>query len=139
MNKKVVHGLELGDGQEQIETVSASADYGKLAAEEEFMNEILTVEIHTTTDENQPPQVIVNVNGTNMIFFRGVPTFAKRKYVEVLARMKETKYTERLANPMDPSSIEHVPRTVLVYPFSVLEDKNPKGRAWLSHVMAEPA
>lgn len=139
MSKKTIHGIELSDGQEEIQTVSATVDFASLVAEESFMNEPVTVEIHTTTDENQPPQVIVNVNGVNMVFFRGIPTVAKRKYVEVLARMKETKYTERLANPMDPSSIEHIPRTVLVYPFSVLEDKNPKGRAWLAHVMAEPA
>lgn len=139
MNRKVVHGVELSDGQEQIETVSSSVDYGKLASEEAFMNESVTIEIHTTTDENQPPQVVVNVNGVNTVFFRGVPTVTKRKFVEVLARMKETKYTERVTNPMDPSSIEHIPRTVMVYPFSVLEDRNPKGRAWLNHVMAEPA
>jgi len=27
----------------------------------------------------------------------------------------------------------------LSYPFDLVEDKNPRGRAWLNHVLAEPA
>lgn len=137
--KEIAQGVEVLDDEPVIETVSASADFRKLAADEAFMNELVTVMVHATTDENQAPHVIVNVNGTNQPIIRGVATEVKRKYVEVLARMKETKYTQRTPNPSEPDKFEMVPRTGLAYPFELIEDKNPKGRAWLNNVLAEPA
>lgn len=137
MNQKAVKGLEVGDDQPLIETVAESKDFAKLAADEAFMNEPVTVLVHETTDSNQPPHIILNVNGTNMPVMRGVPTIMKRKYLEVLARMKETRYTQRIPNPSEPDRIVMEPKTAQVYAFAVHEDKNPKGRAWLAQVMAE--
>ena len=140
MAKQVaVQGVEIIDDAPVIETVSESRDFRQLAADEAFMNEMVTVYVHPTTDENQPPQVVVNCNGVNQPIIRGVPTMIRRKYVEILARMKETKYTQVTPNPAAPDVSEMRARHGLVYPFEVLEDKNVRGRAWLNNVMAEPA
>ena len=70
---------------------------------------------------------------------RGVPMRVRRKYVEILARMKETKYSQVTRNPAAPDQIDMIARHGLAYPFEMLSDENPRGRAWLSNVLAEPA
>jgi hypothetical protein len=137
--KEPIQGIEISDDQPVIETVAESKDFSKLVADEAFMNEMVTVMVHSTTDENQAPHLIVNCNGVNMPIIRGVPTVMKRKYVEILAHMKETKYTQRTPNPAAPDQTELIPRSGLAYPFDVQSDPNPRGRAWLQHVLAEPA
>lgn len=139
MAKNTIQGIEISDDAPVVETVAESRDFSQLAADEAFMNEMVTVMIHSTTDENQAPHVIVNCNGTNQPIIRGVPTSVKRKYVEILARMKETKYTQVTPNPASPDVSEMRARHGLAYPFDLVEDKNPRGRAWLQNVLAEPA
>jgi hypothetical protein len=137
--KNTVQGMEIIDDEPVIETVAESRDFSKLAADEAFMNELVTVMVHSTTDENQPNHVVVNCNGMNQPLIRGVPTTVKRKYVEILARMKETKYTQVTRNASAPDQIDMVARHGLSYPFDLVEDKNPRGRAWLQNVLAEQA
>jgi hypothetical protein len=137
--KNTVQGIEIIDDEPVIETVAESRDFSKLAADEAFMNELVTVMVHATTDENQPNHVVVNCNGMNQPLIRGVPTTVKRKYVEILARMKETKYTQVTRNASAPDQIDMVARHGLSYPFDLVEDKNPRGRAWLQNVLAEAA
>jgi hypothetical protein len=138
-NQAPAMGIEITDDEPVVETVSESKDFSKLAASEKFMNEMVTILIHSTTDENQAPHVIVNCNGTNQPIIRGVPTKIRRKYVEILARMKETKYTQVTPNPAAPDMSELRARHGLAYPFDLVEDTNPRGRAWLQNVLAEPA
>lgn len=138
-NKKADNGIEIVDDAPVIETVAESSDFGAMAANESFMNELVTILVHSTTDENQAPHVIVNCNGVNQPIMRGMPMQVKRKYVEILARMKETRYSQVTRNPSAPDQIDMVARHGLSYPFDLVEDKNPKGRAWLNHVLAEPA
>jgi len=137
--KNTVQGMEIIDDEPVIETVAESRDFSKLAADEAFMNELVTVMVHSTTDENQPNHVVVNCNGMNQPLIRGVPTTVKRKYVEILARMKETKYTQITRNASAPDQIDMVARHGLSYPFDLVEDLNPRGRAWLQNVLAEAA
>lgn len=137
--KEVVAGMEIVDDAPIIETVAESRDFSQLAADEGFMNELVEVMVHATTDENQAPHVIVNCNGTNQPIIRGVPTKVRRKYVEILARMKETKYSQVTRNPAAPDQIDMVARHGLAYPFELMSDPNPRGRAWLQNVLAEPA
>lgn len=114
-------------------------ELGEAVSQEAFMNEVLTIEVAETTNENEPPSITLSVNGITQPVFRGYPTRVRRKYVEVLARCKETKYNQRNIDPSRPDKIELEPRTGLVYNFQVIEDPNPKGRAWLRAVLAEPA
>ena len=137
--KEVVAGIEILDDTPTIDPVSQVADLRELAASEAFMNEMVEVMVHSSTDENQAPHVILNCNGTNQPILRGVPTRVRRKYVEILARMKETKYSQVTRNPAAPDQIDMIARHGLAYPFEMLSDENPRGRAWLSNVLAEPA
>jgi hypothetical protein len=137
--KNTVQGMEIIDDEPVIETVAESRDFSKLASDEAFMNELVTVMVHSTTDENQPNHVVVNCNGMNQPLIRGVPTTVKRKYVEILARMKETKYTQITRNASAPEQIDMIARHGLSFPFDLVEDKNPRGRAWLQNVLAEAA
>ena len=137
--KQKIQGIEISDDAPTIDLVSELKDFAALASSEVFMNEHVTIMVHSSTDENQPPQVIVNCNGMNQPIIRGYPTTIKRKYVEILARMKETKYSQVTRNPAAPDQIDMVARHGLSYPFDLVEDKNPRGRAWLTNVMAEPA
>ena len=137
--KEVVAGIEILDDTPTIDPVSQVADLRELAASEAFMNEMVEVMVHSSTDENQAPHVILNCNGTNQPIMRGVPTRVRRKYVEILARMKETKYSQVTRNPAAPDQIDMIARHGLAYPFELMHDDNPRGRAWLQNVLAEPA
>lgn len=138
-NRNNGSGIEIVDDTPTVEPVAQVSDFERVAAEEAFMNELVTVMVHSSTDENQAPHVLLNCNGINQPVVRGVPMEIKRKYLEILARMKETKYTQVTPNPAAPDVTEFRPRTGLAYPFELVEDKNPKGRAWLQQVLAEPA
>ena len=137
--KEIVAGIEILDDTPTIDPVSQVADLRELAASEAFLNEMVEVMVHSSTDENQAPHVILNCNGTNQPILRGVPTRVRRKYVEILARMKETKYSQVTRNPAAPDQIDMIARHGLAYPFELMHDDNPRGRAWLANVLAEPA
>ena len=106
---------------------------------EAFMHEIVIVTVHEDSDEEALPVVTLCVNGMTQPIFRGVPTPIKRKYVEALARAKETKYRQALDDPNDPASITMVPRSALAYPFTVESDANPRGRVWLRELLKQAA
>lgn len=128
-------------GDQTIEPV-LNLDMGnadRTISAEAFMNELVEIEIAETTDENQPPHVLLNVNGVSMPILRGQPVQVKRKYVEVLARCKETRYkqpTRDMGNPEQGNQL--IGATALTYPFQVLSDSG-KGAAWLRAVRMEAA
>lgn len=136
----VEKGVEVVDDQPDVQTV-AETDLGQVAASEAFMHEDVTVTIMPTTDPNAPPYATLSVNGEMKIVPRNIPTRIKRKHLEVLARMKETRWVQQVPDgyngQIDMSFLRG--HTGFAYPFTVVEDKNPKGGAWLANVMAEPA
>ena len=125
-------GLDL----EQIIGGSATKEQIELEA---FMNETLVIVVQESADEEALPVVTLTVNGMTQPIMRGIATPVKRKYVEALARAKETKYKQTLLDPSDPASIRMMPRTALAYPFVVEKDPNPNGFAWLRDVLKQPA
>jgi len=110
-------------------------DYAKELA---FMEEPVTVMVHETSNDNETPLVDVYVNGVLQMFIRGEPITCKRKYVEGLVRAKPTAISTdvRERNSENPNNIINR-RSALRYPFSIVEDKNPNGGAWLRKVLAE--
>lgn len=126
---------------EDIPTVDpvSQGDFADIASQEKFMHEPVTILLLPTTDANAPPYALVNVNGDREIIPRGVKKIIKRKHLEVLARMKETRWTQSVPDgyvgQIGADSLQG--HTALVYPFQVLKDDNPKGPAWLEHVLAE--
>lgn len=126
--------------QAEIETVSQDADLKRVASEESFMNEVIRIRLATTTDPNARPFATVTVNApTNRVQIpRGRVVGIKRMFVEVLARQWETAYTQPVRNMADPEmGNELIGHDALVYPFEVVEDKNPLGRVWLERILQE--
>lgn len=139
MAKQIAKAVEINDEDTGIELVRGDKDLNQLLSEESFFNEPVTIQVATTTDENQVPYVHVNVNGTNCVIPRGVPVTVKRKYVEVLARMKETRYTQSVPNPSEPDRIVMNSRSGQVHNFEVIRDDNKLGGEWLRRVLNEAA
>ena len=115
-----------------------------------FNEDPVTILIHPPQSKN-PPLVVdcwvqgkgaeVFVNGKWHVFGClpiGMEVVTKRKYVEVLARSK----TENIQADFEMRDNED-PRQRLVrlnssnHLFTVIEDRNPAGRRWLSALMAE--
>lgn len=134
-------GVSIEDTQIDIQKV-AESDLGRVAAEEKFMNEPVTIRITQSIDPNAPPYAVVVVNGAEdrVIIPRGRPMLVKRKHVEVLARMKELRYVQRQAQTGDLESGNALYQSVgQVYPFEIVKDDNPVGRTWCENILAEPA
>lgn len=104
-----------------------------------FMNEPLTIHIHTTQDKNAPPAVMAGVNGKQVWFRRGVDyKNVPRCFVEALARSQSATYrTQQVRDPNEDEQMKTMRTTSMDYPFSVLHDPNPKGKRWLERVMRE--
>lgn len=101
-----------------------------------FMEEVLTVVVHDTTNPAEEDIVEVWNGGIVQRFPRGVEHKVRRKYVEVLARAKHTRYTQRKLP--DNAGYENVPHTALRYPFTVVSDPSgDKGKAWLKAILQE--
>jgi hypothetical protein len=133
--------IEVLDEQPEIDLVSQDKQLSRIAAEESFMNQKLKIRVATTTDPNAPPYVIVTVNDVHnrTVIPRGQPVYVKRCLVEVLARMRETRFTQPPRNMADPESGNYLmPHHATVYPFEVIEDPSPMGRPWLERILAEP-
>lgn len=116
-----------------------------------FMEEPMTIYIEPSGEEDSAQFAYAAVNGKDAEVFHpdqnrwisvghlpvGVEITTKRKYVEVLARSKPQRIKTRVDDPRgDPRNILNR-FTHSRFPFSVLEDNNPKGRAWLSRIKAE--
>ena len=76
---------------------------------------------------------------------RGVPFYTKRKYVEIIAKTKMTNWSTRVEEKAHASEREDPfinytdPATSHILPFSLLEDKNPKGAEWLTLLLRQEA
>lgn len=105
---------------------------------EAFMNEMVTIVVNPPNDADEPMLVQAAVNGVNQFIPRGEAIAVKRKYVEVLARAKRTDFGQNLDERLGEQGFNQV-RTMhsLRYPFSVIQDTNPRGGAWLTGVLAE--
>lgn len=122
------------DREFAIHTQEGRNDY------EAFMNERIVIKIHETTNENEPPFAFVGDNGECVWIPRGRPVRLPRKFVETLARSQQRIYSQTEdPNPKADEGMITRRRTGAAYPFSVIEDKNARGRAWLQRVTHESA
>lgn len=133
-----IHQMVNGGGLE-VEVVSGVSASDDAMALEAFMNETVIILVHDAVSEESLRVVTPIVNGIMQPIMRGVPTPVKRKYVEALARAKETLYTQVTTDPNRPDSLDMMPRTALAYPFAIERDDNPNGRAWLRNLLKQPA
>lgn len=123
-----------------IEVVERPVDQAKLD-ELVFMEEPVTILVHDDPDENADPMPMVGNGGDRNVIYlkRGEEIIVKRKYVEVLARAKITKYSQKkIKDDNGNDKYVHIPRTTLRIPFSVTNDPaGQKGRDWLKGILAE--
>ena len=120
-----------------IETVSGPG-WREKAEALQFMEEMVDVIVHDSTDQNAEPVVETWCNGRSQFFLRNEVQTVRRKFVERLARAKITTYKQEYYKDANgDNAIRNIPRTALRYPFSVQHDPNPNGRAWLQKVLAE--
>ena len=127
---------DIGNGPPDIEVIDRVLpdDYAEI---EKFMQEPVTIMIHESTDPNDVDLVEVGVNGRHQFFMRGNPQTVRRCYVERLARMKKTSFSQNLDERLGEHTNTMRPHHALRFPFSVIEDKNPKGSPWLRNLLAE--
>jgi hypothetical protein len=123
---RMVEGVE---GENLTEAVALEA----------FMNERVLIHVYTDGTSGSLEVITPTVNGVNQPIIRGRDQYVKRKYVEVLARSKVVTYRQEVADQSRPENIQMTPLSNMTAPFVVREDKNPKGRAWLENILAQPA
>lgn len=128
---------DIGVNPGEIEVID-SVLTGEKAAIEAFMAEKINVIVLDSADETENEIVETWVNGRVQRFLRGTPQWVKRCYVEALARAKRTTYRQVLDERMGVQAFNQMrPNHTLAYPFTVLEDPNPKGPHWLRGILAE--
>ena len=125
---------EIGRGDvDEIEVVKSVSKAEKLA----FMEE--PVVVMSSGDQNEAPLVQVAVNGVTQFIKRDEAITVKRKYVERLARCKKTDFHQALDDSQGEVSFNVLTRRhSLRFPFSVIQDSNPKGAGWLKQILTEP-
>jgi hypothetical protein len=122
--------------REQLDKVDGPEALKK-AEETAFMEEPLLLVISESDNPNAENPVSIGVNGVMGYVKRGEATWVKRKYVERLARCKSDNFKQNLKE-RDPEKFNILRLTRgLRYPFTVLEDKNPRGRDWLIKILKE--
>lgn len=103
---------------------------------EAFMNEPVMVTVLSGGKDNEAQYVPVAVNGVTQMFLRDQPIVVKRKYLERLARAKETGYDQTVDDRLGERMNTLHNRHSLRYPFQVNRDDNPRGAAWLRSILA---
>lgn len=119
---------------EQIDRVYNKSKMDALAFAEQ---ELLVMVSDTTNPDDVPIPVIYN-GGRSQFFIRGETQTVKRKFVEQLARLKRTTYTQEEAlDGKGNRIVKMIPHTALAFPFSVLSDPDPRGAEWLRNTLKE--
>lgn len=104
-----------------------------------FNEEMVEVMVHESADENAENPVFIACNGVPQYFYRGVVQRVKRKYVAILASVKEHGITTPEYTGADGARAMGIKRTSsLKYPFSIISDPNPRGPAWLRSLIQAP-
>jgi hypothetical protein len=124
---------------EPVEVEQVRVKNSHQLAELAFMEEYVDVMVHESADPNAENPVFTACNGVNQYFDRGRVQRVKRKYVEILAAARTGMVTTPEYTMGDGTRSLSIRRTSsLAYPFSIMEDKNPRGAAWLRALLNTP-
>lgn len=116
-----------------------SPEFQDKAADLAFMKEPVTVFIHDTSEKNADKVFDVSVNGRSIVFQRSQEYVVPRMFVEGLARAKPVHFeNEEYTDASGERGVRWPTRKGLRYGFSVVKDDNPRGKAWLKGVLAQP-
>lgn len=112
----------------------------QLAEYEKFMAMPIVVKIQSTGDPNSPQVCEVGLNGVKVTIPRDKPVRIPRAFVENIARSQTRGYRQdRVADPMADEGMKTRRIIGTDYPMAIIEDKHPKGRAWLERITRESA
>lgn len=128
----------------EIIHASDDADY---LADLAMMEEPVTIRLEPSADKNAMTSFPVWVNGRGAQVFQngrwieiiylpvGVPLIVKRSVLEVIIRAKTDTVHTKVVN-MDAERPQNVVErfTSPVHSFSILEDNNPRGAAWVAEL-----
>lgn len=104
-----------------------------------FMEELVSVEVHPSSDQFSPQFTEVGNGGRKFVFPHGIRVNAPRKFVEVLARSKRKSYKNvEYTDAEGVVGFKWPSHQGLQHPFSVYDD-TPRGREWLRKILAEAA
>lgn len=116
-----------------IVTASGVDEYAKELA---FYEEPVEIEIHESTDKNNPEPIIdLYCQGVPQRVIRGQPITVKRKYVQILCNARHVSMDTEVKMDGDNVINRVNKRSALRYPFSVIHDANPRGRDWLRQAL----
>lgn len=97
-----------------------------------FFEQPVTIYVHESPDDVDT--LVLNVNGEDGIIPRGRPVTVKRKFVQHLLDMRKTAFSQPSRDAMNVERGNRLlPKTMLMYPFSVQNDPHPHGTAWLQN------
>lgn len=133
---EAIKSQELGQDPRGIEPVAA-CDFKTESELEDFMNDKLLIYVHPSPNKEDNPVIVPIVNGVTQPIFRAKKTWVKRKYVEVLARNRVTRFEQKVPDPTKPENFVMQPDTVVKDPFTVHEDPDPRGGPWLHAILSE--
>lgn len=149
MRRKSIDSQDFNDGTDSITDIPVEGDvqragmveagieqpntkgFDAYAAELAFMEEPVKILLHESTDENAEPIVDLYCNGTPQRLIRGMEQVVKRKYVQILCNARQTSIKTQTGVQGDNVVSRVNKHTAVRYPFSVIEDRNPKGAPWL--------
>jgi hypothetical protein len=121
----------------EIQPVSGP-DWKDKAALLAFMEEPVTVVVHTSSDKYAVVIPEIWVDGRVQRFLRGEEMIVKRKFVEGLARAKlDTFQNQEYTDENGDRNFRYPKSVALKYPFAVTHDANPRGGPWLKKILAE--
>ncbi len=117
---------------EPVERINQSK-LDQLALNEEFINVVL----HDTTDKQANSLPDLEINGKRQFFIRGKTQAVRWKYVELLARCKETTFTQdKYQDANGTEGYKQIPHTATKYTFSLV-DAPQKFQDRLKVILAE--
>lgn len=137
---KIKHGEE-GSSIELSNTYSVDDPLFKAKAERTKFDQesvLIRVEESHIDDGMHDTSFSVSVNGNKLILEEGKEYAVPRAFVELLLRnIYTTVGCKKVVDSDGSESYEHPLRSSQRYPISIVEDKNPMGRAWYNSIRSE--
>lgn len=123
---------------QMVEPVTDLINFESHAAHLAFLEELLIINVAETADPNMENPVVLGINGRNVAIWRGQDTIVKRKYVEMLLRAKPETIRTRQERNGEGDVKNHIDKMrALKYPFSIVREDNPRGKAWARKIRSE--
>lgn len=149
INQRAARNLDLPSEPESIVSLDGGTQDADYFATLAFMEEPVAIRIQKSSEKFAPNVVDCWVQGRGAEQLQNgkwmvcgwLPVnhtvITKRKYLEVLARAKHDSIQTRVVKHEDSEENFADPYSSSKYPFSVLQDANPRGHEWLSRVLME--